>query len=104
MFEHYFDRLGLVSAGLFYKDIKDPIFQSSSIGNYNGREGVNLIRPENGDNASLVGLELAFNRDFGIIAPSLENFGVMANATFMNSEMTIPERDDVVSIPRQADE
>lgn len=104
MFEHYFDRLGLVSAGVFYKDIEDPIFQSSSIGSYNGREGVNLIRPENGDNASLVGLELAFNRDFGFIAPSLQNFGLMANATFMDSEMTIPERDDVVSIPRQADE
>lgn len=103
MVEHYFDRLGLVSAGFFYKDIEDPIFQSSSIGEYNGREGVNLIRPENGDNASLTGFEFAFNRDFAFISESFANFGVMANATFMDSEMRIPERSDDVAIPRQAD-
>ncbi len=103
MFEHYFDRVGLISAGLFYKDIEDPIFQSSSIGVYNGREGVNLIRPENGDNASLLGLELTFNRDFSFISSELENIGVIANATFMESSMSIPGRDDKVSIPRQAD-
>ena len=46
---------------------------------------------------------MAFNRDLGFITPELDNFGIMANATFMDSEMTIPDRADKVSIPRQAD-
>ncbi|WP_462175478.1 TonB-dependent receptor [Pseudoalteromonas gelatinilytica] len=103
MAEYFFDRLGLVSLGVFYKDITDPIFQSSSIGEFGNNTGVNIIRPENGDSAWLAGLEVAFNRDLGFITPELDNFGIMANATFMDSEMTIPDRADKVSIPRQAD-
>ncbi len=103
MAEYFFDRLGLVSLGVFYKDITDPIFQSSSIGEFGNNTGVNIIRPENGDSAWLAGLEVAFNRDLGFITPELNNFGIMANATFMDSEMTIPDRADKVSIPRQAD-
>ncbi|MEQ3515133.1 TonB-dependent receptor [Pseudoalteromonas sp. BZB3] len=104
MLEHYFDRVGLVSAGVFYKDIQDPIFEKRSIGNYNGRDGVNIVRPENGDSAWLAGIEFAFNRDLTFISPQLQNFGVMTNATFMDSEMTIPERAGKVAIPRQAKE
>ncbi len=103
MAEYFFDRLGLISMGLFYKDITDPIFQSSSIGEFGNNTGVNIIRPENGDSAWLAGLEIAFNRDLGFIASELDNFGIMANATFMDSEMNIPEREDKVAIPRQAD-
>ncbi|WP_010605811.1 TonB-dependent receptor [Pseudoalteromonas maricaloris] len=104
MVEHYFDRVGLVSAGVFYKDIQDPIFQATSVGNYNNKQGVTIIRPENGDSAWLAGIELAFNRDLGFISDSLSNFGVMTNATFMDSEMQIPERTEKVAIPRQANE
>ncbi|WP_160154199.1 TonB-dependent receptor [Microbulbifer sp. ALW1] len=103
MMEYYFERLGLVSAGFFYKDIVDPIFQSVEIGDYKGVDGVTKIRPDNGDNASLMGLELALNRSLDFINPQLQNFGIQANATFMDSEMNIPGREDSVSIPRQAD-
>ncbi|NMM41803.1 TonB-dependent receptor [Pseudoalteromonas arctica] len=103
MAEHFFERVGLVSAGFFYKDISDPIFQSSTIGDFGSNSGVNIIRPENGESAWLAGIEMAFNRDLGFVTPALENFGVMANATFMDSQMSIPNRDDKVAIPRQAD-
>ena len=103
MVEHFFERVGLVSAGLFYKDISDPIFQSSSIGQFNDNSGVNIVRPENGDSAWLAGIEMAFNRDLGFINPTLDSFGVMVNATFMDSQMSIPDRGDKVAIPRQAD-
>ena len=103
MFEYYFDDAGYISAGLFYKDIKDPIFQDSSLVTYNGTEGVRKFTPENGDDASLYGMEVAYNRSFGFISNLLENYGVQANVTLMDSEMSIPGRDDKVSIPRQAD-
>ncbi len=103
MVEYYFDRVGLVSAGFFYKDIQDPIFQASSVGSYQGQAGVNLIRPENGANANLSGIELTLNRDFSFISDALRDFGLNSNATFMRSEMKIPNRSDTVAIPRQAD-
>ena len=56
MVEHFFDGIGVLSAGVFYKDIQDPIFQASSIGNYKSQQGVNIVRPENGDSAWLGGV------------------------------------------------
>jgi len=103
MVEHFFDGVGVVSAGVFYKDIQDPIFQASSIGNYKSQQGVNIVRPENGASAWLGGVEMTFNRDLGFLANELEYFGIMANVTLMDSQMSIPDRDDKVSIPRQAD-
>ena len=55
--EYYFDRVGIISAGVFYKDITDPIFQSASVGEYKGNSGVSFFRPENGDDAWLMGAE-----------------------------------------------
>ncbi|WP_282130614.1 TonB-dependent receptor [Pseudoalteromonas aliena] len=103
MAEYFFERVGLISAGVFYKDISDPIFQSSSMGKFGNKSSVNIIRPENGDSAWLAGVEMAFNRDLAFINPALESVGVMVNATFMDSQMSIPGRDDKVAISRQAD-
>ncbi|WDE05651.1 TonB-dependent receptor [Thalassomonas viridans] len=103
MVEYYFEDAGIVSAGLFYKDISDPIFQNSSLVTYNGTEGVRKFTPANGDNASLYGLEIAYNRSFGFISSAMDNFGIQTNVTLMDSDMTIPGRKGKVSIPRQAD-
>lgn len=103
MYERYFDRVGVISAGVFYKQIKDPIFQSTSIGDYRGRTGVTLFRPQNGDDARLYGLELAFSRDLSFVHSALKNVGIQTNLTLMDSEMTVPGRSDKVKIPRQAD-
>ncbi|KZN54427.1 hypothetical protein N474_01550 [Pseudoalteromonas luteoviolacea CPMOR-2] len=104
MVEHYFERVGLLSAGVFYKDIKDPIYWSTQKDTYRGVDGISITRPENGDGAKVAGVEIAFNRDLAFISPQLENFGVMSNATFMDSEMTGLNRGDNPAIPGQADE
>lgn len=103
MVDYYFDRVGILSAGLFYKDITDPIFQSASVGEYRGKTGVSFFRPENGDDAWLMGAELTFNSSLGFISAALEDFGIQTNLTFMDSEMTIPGRAEKVSVSRQAD-
>lgn len=103
LFEYYFEDAGLLSTGLFYKAISDPIFQSAALVNYNGVDGVRKFTPENGESASLYGAELTFNRSFGFLSRVLDRFGIQSNMTVMRSDMTIPERNDSVSIPRQAD-
>lgn len=103
MVERYFGNVGVISAGAFYKSIKDPIFQSSRIGDYNGKTGVTFFEPQNGDNAWLWGLEFNLNRQLDFLPGFLSNLGVIANYTYMDSKMTIPGRDDSAAIPRQAD-
>ena len=59
--------------------------------------------PLNGDDAWLHGVELAFNTRLDVLGQWGEDFGFTANATFMDSEMDIPGREDKVKISRQAD-
>lgn len=103
LYEHFFESVGVISAGLFYKDISDPIFMDSVIGDYEGRSGVSINKPQNGDDASLWGAEFAFNHSLSILHDSLESFGVMANYTWLDSSMTVPGRGETTQIPRQAD-
>ncbi len=104
MAEHYFGDIGLLSGGIFYKDITDPIFQSSSIGEFNGTSGVNFFRPENGADAKLYGAEIALNKRFTFLSGLLQHTGIQTNVTVMDSSMTIAGRSDTVPVPRQADE
>lgn len=103
LFEHFFDEVGVFAAGVFYKDIQDPIFTSTRKGEYLGQTGVTIMRPDNGDDAWLAGMELTYNSSFEFLSPALSHFGFMTNATITDSQMTIPERDKKVNIPRQAD-
>ena len=103
LYEHFIDDAGIISGGLFYKDITDPIFQSTSTGSYNGNSGVTFSRPENGEDAWLAGAELAFSRRLDFIAESLKDFGVQTNYTHMRSVMELPDGRKA-DIPRQADQ
>lgn len=103
MGEYYFSNVGILSGGVFYKSITDPIFQDSFIGNYNGISGVQFTAPNNGKAASLSGIELGINRRFDFLPGFLQYFGTQLNATFMDSEMVKPgERK--VKLPYQAKE
>lgn len=103
MGEYYFSNVGILSGGVFYKSIKDPIFQDSFIGNYNGINGVQFSAPNNGKTAWLGGIELGFNRRFDFLPGFLQYFGTQLNATFMTSEMEKPSGRKV-KLPYQASE
>lgn len=102
MYEYYFDDTGVVSIGYFYKQIIDPVFSQSYQGTYRD-QSVTIKSPLNGEDAWLHGVEFAFNTDLGFLGDWGYDFGFTANATFMDSEMEIPDRADKVKIPRQAD-
>ncbi|WP_232848703.1 TonB-dependent receptor [Bowmanella yangjiangensis] len=102
MYEYYFGDTGILSAGYFYKQIIDPVFSQTYQGSYRGQT-VTVKSPLNGDDAWLHGVELTFNTKLGMLGDWADNIGFSANATFMDSEMDIPGRDDKVKISRQAD-
>lgn len=88
MAEHYFKSLGMVSAGIFYKDITDFIIKKQlRKHNYNGREWKKFVQPINGGDAKLYGVEVAFQRNLDFLPGFLKNLGVYANYTYTKSEV-----------------
>jgi len=88
MAEHYFQSVGLISGGAFYKDIENFVFTSSEL-NYtdpvSGNTFLRYNRPVNGNAASLRGVELAFQRQLDFLPGFLHNLGVYANYTYTSS-------------------
>jgi iron complex outermembrane recepter protein len=88
--EHYFpDNQGLLSLGVFQKDISSEIvtLQTNELIN-----GVNTVvnQPVNADSASISGLELAWIQNRLDMLPGfLSNFGFSANATFLDGEVDL---------------
>lgn len=96
MVEHYLSTVGIVSGGFFYKRLKNYIFpftfeEDRPLGGPNGPiTTFDIIEPRNGDNASLYGVELAFQNRFTFLPGALDGLGVYANYTYVNSEATLP--------------
>ncbi|MEM1338690.1 MAG: TonB-dependent receptor [Bacteroidota bacterium] len=110
LFEHYLKGAGVISGGIFYKDISDFIFRQFSNVDFNN-ELFLLNQPINGDEASLLGVELNFVKKLDFLPGFLSGLGVFANYTYVNSDSSftflndegnLETREDV-DFPGQAD-
>ncbi|MBX3133024.1 MAG: TonB-dependent receptor [Gemmatimonadaceae bacterium] len=99
MAERYFESVGLVSAGVFYKDITDFIFnftQFNALDPVTGNTFSRISSPENGASASLLGFEVAVQRQLDMLPGALKWIGLYANYTFNDSKvegLTVSGRD-----------
>jgi TonB-dependent receptor len=92
--EYYFEPAGLVSAGVFLKEITDFIYTDSSqfiaAGDDNGFEGeyvgYNLRTSANGGFGRVRGLELAYQQQFTFLPGFWKSFGVFANYTRLETK------------------
>lgn len=107
--EWYFNDIGMVAAGVFYKDI-DGFVVSERLTNVpysttglpdglvpgvTGASTVNeFTRPINLNSATLSGVELSAQTDFFFLPGPLKNLGVVANVTFIDSETTYPNGEE----------
>lgn len=92
MAENYFQSIGLVSGGVFYKDITDFIYTFVDEEFVDpiltgGNEWV-LFEPRNGGEATLFGVEIAFQRQLDFLPGALKGLGIYANYTFTRSNAT----------------
>lgn len=88
MAEHYFKSLGMISAGVFYKDITDFIIDKDLQDySFNGRTWEKFKQPINAGDAKLYGFEVAFQRNLDFLPGFLKNLGVYANYTYTKSEV-----------------
>ena len=94
-FEHYFLSVGQFTIGLFYKAMKDFIYQ------YTERFGAGGIDGEgnfalwyrssflNGDEATVYGLEVAWQQNLDFLPDYLGNIGIYSNYSFAYSEADV---------------
>lgn len=90
MAERYFESVGLVSIGVFYKDISDFIFnftEFTALDPVTGNTFNRITRPENGAGASLTGFEVAFQRQLDMLPGALRWTSVYLNYTNNNSSV-----------------
>ena len=88
MFEKYFKNIGLIEAGIFYKDITDFIVNESYT-DYSiyGNTWDRYTRPINAGDADLFGFEFGFQRPLDFISSSLKAFSIYTNYTFTKSKV-----------------
>jgi len=109
--EYYREDVGLLSASAYYKALKDFVVLADTarisdftqfVGN-NRVDDAEIIQPINGDDANVLGLELAWVQQLSSLPGLLRNLLVSTNVTLTSGEATIPFRDETIPMPRQAD-
>lgn len=89
--DYYFKSIGMMSAGLFYKEVKDMIVdevwqgESEEVPATIGHEFL-ISKPINAYDARLFGVELAYQRDFGFICKALKCMGFYGTYTYTHSK------------------
>ena len=89
MAEHYFESVGIISGGVFYKNIDNFIYTSrgettdDSFGA--GTTGYDIYQPLNGEGASIFGAEFALQRQLDFLPGFARNFNVYLNYTYISS-------------------
>lgn len=109
--DYYFKSVGMVSVGMFYKNIKNVNIEWSSnkyLGSDLGltgelaQESWKVTQNINAYDASVIGVEAAYQRDFSFIAPTLKCVGFYATYTYthsttrnFNERLNVQESDNV---------
>ncbi len=84
--EYYPDQTSMVSAGAFYKHIKDFIFTNGSQVNATTTNGsIEISQPKNGETAEIYGVELNLVKNFQGLAAPFDGFGFEGNVTIQHS-------------------
>jgi len=90
MGEYYVEPLGLISGGLFYKSLKDPIFKARSTFVGGQFDGFSMERPENADSGKLYGFEVNWQQTLDFLPGYWGGLGFAANYTRTNSSADLP--------------
>ncbi len=104
MVEHYLSPLGIISGGIFYKNLSDYIYPSyyeMSGGSYDGYEVTTI---NNGESAILFGMEFNVQHQLSFLPGAFNGIGMTANYTFTDSEAEFNERSgEKATLPGQAE-
>jgi TonB-dependent receptor len=108
LIEHFFQPLGILQGGYFYKQLSDPIYPTAStIPAGQPNAGLRLLQSINGPSAHIQGIEVSWEQRFSFLPGLLSGFGVSANYSYTQSGVTFPTtfdggRIDNAPLSRQA--
>jgi TonB-dependent receptor len=106
MAESYFESIGLVSAGVFQKTLRDFIYDKTALNVVDPKYGqlISSTRPENGGTANAYGIETALQRQLDFLPGIWKGLGVYLNYTFTNTTTTGIEgrENDKLALPGTA--
>ncbi|WP_109126080.1 TonB-dependent receptor [Dyella sp. C11] len=88
--EYYYSEQGMLSAGLFYKDISTFIIQKQSAETYAGTDYL-INREVNGDHAKVQGAEILAQVPFTFLPDPFSGFGMVAPYTYVDSQTPIKD-------------
>lgn len=96
--EHYFKNLGIISGGIFYKNL-DNVIAKQTINDYsfNGNTYDKFSQPVNLGGATLFGFEVGLQRRLDFLPGVLGNTSLYLNYTYNQSELvdiTLADRED----------
>ncbi|MET4132315.1 TonB-dependent receptor [Porphyrobacter sp. MBR-155] len=90
--EYFTGNGGLVSLGVFYKDISNEIFTLTVVETLDvgrGPEEVEISQPFNAQSAELLGVEAAIQQPLTFLPAPFDGLGVNLNATYVDSDLTV---------------
>jgi TonB-dependent receptor len=92
--EYYLSSVGILSGGLFVKDMKNNIYRLNDLTTLAPYGTVQRRQWKNADGAVVQGLELAFERQLRFLPSPFDGLGLSANYTHVTSEVRTgrPER------------
>lgn len=98
-YEKYFGKKAYISVAAFHKNLKSYIYKQTTPYDFSAMAipgaSTNMgtyTAPVNGQGGKLQGLELAASLPFELISPMLDGFGVSANLSLTNSEISIKDQ------------
>jgi TonB-dependent receptor len=99
--EHFFQPLGILQFGYFYKRLTDPIYPVANLAYYDGTNFCTsgsspscrqwqVAQSINGPSAHIQGVEMQWEQRFSFLPSVLSGFGVSANYSHTTSQVTFP--------------
>lgn len=98
MLEHYFGNVGIVSAGIFHKKLNNFIYRKVIFNTQYPLTGtpiiprIDVIQAQNGNDANLTGVEVAFQRKLDFLPGFLNKFSLYTNYTYTHSKANLQSR------------
>ncbi len=87
---YFLPSVGLVSAGVFYKDMDSFIYAQT-----NDVDGIELTTWNNGESGDIYGVELAYQQKLSFLPGFLNGLSIQGNLTISDSEADVPATDEI---------
>jgi TonB-dependent receptor len=101
MGEHFFKSVGVVSAGVFYKQLQNYIYIYTFDQEIGGTI-YHTTQPLNGESAHVFGFETALQNQLTFLPGPLDGIGIYLNYTFTDSSASFPSHAGDSTLPGQS--